>query len=230
MNQLNNWLARHDQLNIGCFDQYFIGCIFNQFKMVNLTNYKLVTRATNFKLVDYRSGKSHLARSGNSSCPLKKFILPARENIVQIKFLRKLKLIIPCCDDEEHSPSEFYCHGETNDPANATFQEKTPNKTTVRKMLQALFLQHFNGFILHGTFVVCQEIYIIFSKIKFFSFGVLLLFCCYSKCTARIRQYIRLKVAATKVLLFGFFLQSQNKLRSNKARSVQTFRPRSVQT
>ncbi len=44
----------------------------------------------------------------------------------------------------------------------------TPNKTTVRKMLQAFFLQHFNGFILHGTFVVCQEIYIIFSKIKFF--------------------------------------------------------------
>ena len=44
----------------------------------------------------------------------------------------------------------------------------TPNKTTVRKVLQALFLQHFNGFILHGTFVVCQEIYIIFSKIKFF--------------------------------------------------------------
>ena len=40
----------------------------------------------------------------------------------------------------------------------------TPNKTTVRKMLQALFLQHFNGFILH----VCQEIYIIFSKINFF--------------------------------------------------------------
>ena len=64
----------------------------------------------------------------------------------------------------------------------------TPNKTTVRKMLQALFLQHFNGFILHGTFVVCQEIYIIFSKIKFFSFGVLLLFCCYSKCTARNRH------------------------------------------
>ena len=28
---------------------------------------------------------------------------------------------MPCCDDEEHSPSEFYCHGETNDP-NATFQ------------------------------------------------------------------------------------------------------------
>ncbi len=79
----------------------------------------------------------------------------------------------------------------------------TPNKTTVRKVLQALFLQHFNGFILHGRFVVCQEIYIIFSKIKFFSFGVLLLFCCYSKCTARNRQYIRLKVAATKVFVFS---------------------------
>ena len=86
--------------------------------------------------------------------------------------------------------------------------KKTPNKTTVRKVLQALFLQHFNGFILHGTFVVCQEIYIIFSKI--FPFGVLLLLCCYSKYTARNRQYIRLKVAATKVF-FCFFLQSQNK-------------------
>ncbi len=72
-------------------------------------------------MVDYRSGKSHLARSGYSSCPLKKFILPAHENIVQIKFLRKLRLIMPCCDNEEHSPSEFYCHGEINDP-NATFQ------------------------------------------------------------------------------------------------------------
>ena len=74
---------------------------------------------------------------------------------------------MPCCDDEEHSPSEFYCHGETNDP-NATFQCENNAEQTVRKMLQALSLQHFNGFILHGTFVVCQEIYIIFSKIKFF--------------------------------------------------------------
>ena len=93
----------------------------------------------------------------------------------------------------------------------------TPNKTTVRKMLQTLFLQHFNGFILHGTFVVYQEIYIKFSKIKFFSFGVLLLFCCYSKCIARNRQYIRLKVVATKVFFCFFYVQSQNKLRSNKA-------------
>ncbi len=28
----------------------------------------------------------HLARSRNSSCPLQKFILPTRENTVQIKF------------------------------------------------------------------------------------------------------------------------------------------------
>ena len=55
-------------------------------------------------LVDYRSGKSHLARSGNSSCPLKKFILPARENIVQIKFLRKLKLIMPWTNCDPTKP------------------------------------------------------------------------------------------------------------------------------
>ena len=28
---------------------------------------------------------------------------------------------MPYSDDEEHSPSEFYCHEKTNDP-NATFQ------------------------------------------------------------------------------------------------------------
>jgi hypothetical protein len=38
-NQLKNWLILHDQLNIGHFDQYIIGWIFNQFKMVNLTNF-----------------------------------------------------------------------------------------------------------------------------------------------------------------------------------------------
>ncbi len=44
-------------------------------------------------LVDYRSGKIilhaqeiHLARSRNSFCPFKKFILPASENTEQIKF------------------------------------------------------------------------------------------------------------------------------------------------
>ena len=87
----------------------------------------------------------------------------------------------------------------------------TPNKTTVRKMLQALFLQHFNGFILHGTFVVCQEIYIIFSKINFFPLEY-----CYCFVVTASALYIRRKVAATKVF-FGFFPQSQNKLRSNKA-------------
>ncbi len=102
-----------------------------------------------------------------SSFPLRKFILPARENIVQIKFLRKLKLIMPCCDDEEYSPSEFYVIEKQMTQMLRFKVKTTPNKTTVRKMLPALFLQHFNGFILHGTFV-CQEIYIIFSKIKFF--------------------------------------------------------------
>ena len=106
----------------------------------------------------------------------------------------------------------------------------TPNKTTVRKMLQALFLQHFNGFILHGTFVVCQEIYIIFSKIKFFPLEYCYCFCCYSKCTARKRQYIRLKVVATKVFVFFLSTKSEqtaiqqshiiNPLLTSSARSV----------
>ncbi len=106
-------------------------------------------------MVDYtdRSRKSHLARSGNSSCPLKKFILPARENIVH---------------DEEHSRVSFTVMEKRMTQMLRFKVKTTPNKTTVRKMLHALFLQRFNGFILHGTFVVCQEIYIIFSKIKFF--------------------------------------------------------------
>ena len=50
-----------------------------------------------------------------------KVILPAQE--IHLARSRKLKLIMPCCDDEEHYPSEFYCHGETNDP-NATFHSE----------------------------------------------------------------------------------------------------------
>ncbi len=77
----------------------------------------------------------------------------------------------------------------------------TPNRTTVRKMLPALFLQHFNGFILHGTFVVFTSYFRrLLQQVQ----------------CQRPPLYIRLKVAATKVF-FGFFLQGQNKLRSDKA-------------
>ena len=84
----------------------------------------------------------------------------------------------------------------------------TPNKTIVRKMLQALFLQHFNGFILHGTFVVYQEIYIIFSKIKFFP----LEYCYYfvvtaSACTARNR--VVAESCSNESVFFGFFTKSE---------------------
>ena len=82
----------------------------------------------------------------------------------------------------------------------------TPNKTTVRKLLQTLFLQHFNGFVLHGTFVVYQEIYIIFSKIKFFP----LEYCYCFVVTASALP--RLKVAATKLKRFLFF---SDKVRTN---------------
>ncbi len=63
-----------------------------------------------------------------------------------------------------------YCHGETNDP-NATLikvENNAEQNNQFGKCCKHWFLQHFNGFILHGTFVVCQEIYIIFSKIKIF--------------------------------------------------------------
>jgi hypothetical protein len=82
-------------------------------------------------LVDYRSRKSHLARSEihlarsrNSSCPLTKFILPAREIVKTLSkyFLKEASklYLMPYSDDEEHSPSEFYypdeISDETNDP------------------------------------------------------------------------------------------------------------------
>jgi hypothetical protein len=44
--------------------------------------------------------------------PAQEVILPARENIVQINFLRKLNLIMPYRDDEEQSPIEFNCPGK----------------------------------------------------------------------------------------------------------------------
>ncbi len=83
----------------------------------------------------------------------------------------------------------------------------TPNKTTVRKMLQALFLQHFNGFILHGTFVVYQEIYIIFSKINFFP----LEYCyCFVVTASALPETVLLqKVVATKVFFLFFFTKSE---------------------
>ena len=80
---------------------------------------------------------------------------------------------MPCCDDEEHSPSEFYCHGETNDP-NATFQgETTPNKTTVRKMLQALFLHTLMAsFCMERLFVKKFTLY--FRRLNFFLWSIVI--------------------------------------------------------
>ncbi len=82
---------------------------------------------------------------------------------------------MPCCNDEEHPRVNFTVMEKQLTRQMLRFKVKTtPNKTTVRKMLQALFLQHFNGFILHGTFVVCQEIYIIFPKINFFLWSIVI--------------------------------------------------------
>ena len=80
----------------------------------------------------------------------------------------------------------------------------TPNKTTVRKMLQALFLQHFNGFILHGRFVVCQEIYIIFSKINFFPLEYCYCFVVTASALPETASIYGLKLQQRKCFL-GFF-------------------------
>ncbi len=47
---------------------------------------------------------------------------------------------MPCSDDEEHSPSEFYYPGETNYP-NTTCQGEriTPNKTTTKTARKSVF-------------------------------------------------------------------------------------------
>ena len=165
-------------------------------------------------LVDYRSGKSHLARSGNSSCPLKKFILPARENIVQIKFLRKLKLIMP-----------WWWRRTFPEWVLLSWRNKWP-KCYVSRWKQRRTKQQFGKCCKHCFYntlmasfcmerlLFVKKFTLYFRRLNFFLW--ILLFCCYSKCTARNRQYIRLKVAAAKVF-FVFFLQSQNKLRSNKA-------------
>ncbi len=48
---------------------------------------------------------------------------------------------MPCSDDEEHSPSQFYYPGETDYP-NATSQGEriTPNKTTTKTATKKCFL------------------------------------------------------------------------------------------
>ncbi len=95
----------------------------------------------------------------------------------------------------------------------------TPNKTTVRKMLQALFLQHFNGFILHGTFVVCQEIYIIFSKIKFFPLEYCYCFVVTASALPETASiiYTAESCSSESVFLVFFYKVRTNCDRSNKA-------------
>ena len=44
----------------------------------------------------------------------------------------------------------------------------TPNKTTVRKMLQALFLQHFSGFIFMERLLFVKKFTLYFRRLNFF--------------------------------------------------------------
>ena len=117
-----------------------------------------------------------------SSCPLRKFILPAQE----IHLARSWKH----CTNKIFKETKAYCavlwrrrtfpewvllSWRNKLPKSIRFKVKTtPNKTTVRTMLQTMFLQHFNGFILHGTFVVYQEIYIYFRILIFFLWSIVI--------------------------------------------------------
>ena len=49
----------------------------------------------------------------------------------------------------------------------------TPNRTTVRKMLQALFLQHFNGFILQRLLFV-KKFTLYFRRLIFFLWSIVI--------------------------------------------------------
>ncbi len=125
---------------------------------------------------------------------------------------------MPCCDDEEHSPSEFYCM-EKQITQMLRFKVKTtPNKTTVRKMLQALFLQHFNGFILHGTFVVCKKFTLYFRRLIFFLWSIVIVLLLQQVHCQKPPVYIRLKDAATKVF-FVFFCKVRTNCDPTKPRT-----------
>ena len=71
-----------DYLRFKMIPRQPIPCCFNQFVFTRCDLYYRLLycrdkcRRDKCRLVDYRSGKSHLARSRNSSCPFKKFILP----------------------------------------------------------------------------------------------------------------------------------------------------------
>ena len=50
----------------------------------------------------------------------------------------------------------------------------TPNKTTVRKMLQALFLQHFNGFICMERLLFVKKFTLYFRRLIFFLWSIVI--------------------------------------------------------
>jgi hypothetical protein len=97
-------------------------------------------------------------------------------------------------------------------------------RRTVQKMLQTLMFLNFNGFIWHRTFVVCfisrKREKNIFLKINFF-FGVFLLIVLLLSATQQAHRQkppvYTAESAFSSEKVFCFFLQSQNKLRSNKA-------------
>ncbi len=80
---------------------------------------------------------------------------------------------MPCCDDEEHSPSEFYCHGETNDP-NATFQgENNAEQNNSSENVASIVLQHLMASFCMERLLFVRNLHYI-SKINFFLWSIVM--------------------------------------------------------
>ena len=145
-----------------------------------------------------------------------KVILPARENIVQKKFLRKLKLIMPCCDDKEHSPSEFYCHGETND-LNATFQgeNNAEQNNSLENVANICFHNTLMASFCMERLLFVKKFTLYFRRLNFFLWSIVIVLLLQQVHCQKPPVYTAESCSNESV--FCFFLQSQNKLRSNKA-------------
>ncbi len=121
-----------------------------------------------------------------------------------------------CCDDEEHSPSEFYCHGETNDP-NATFQgENNAEQNNSSENVASIVFTNYNT--LMASF--CMERLLFVKKftllrLNFFLWSIVIVLLLQQAHCQKPPVYTTESCSNNSG--FCFFLQSQNKLRSNKA-------------
>ncbi len=129
---------------------------------------------------------------------------------------------MPCCDDEEHSPSEFYCHGETNDPnldRNATCQgennAKQINSSENVASIAFTTLTLMASFCMERLLFV-KKFTLYFRRLNFFFWSIVIVLLLQQVNCQKPPVYTA-ESCSNESLFLGFFIQSQNKLRSNKA-------------